>query len=54
MLKIQRVGLAILIITLIMTTIFSGQPGLTTGTWNALNITAAIMAVLGGVLFISD
>lgn len=54
MIKMQRIGLTILIITLIMTTIFSGQPGLTKATWTALNITGAIMAVLGGVLFISD
>lgn len=54
MIKMQRIGLTILIITLIMTTIFSGQPGLTKDTWTALNITAAIMAVLGGVLFISN
>ncbi len=53
MIKMQRVGLAILMIALIMTTLFAGKPELTSDTWGALNITGAIMSIIGAVLFIS-
>ena len=47
----QRTGLWIVLMALIMSVMFTGQPDLTKETWKLMNTVTLIMGTVGGLLF---